>query len=187
MTPLRTIYRLVVMAAAGVIVIKGWQLCGPTTDQVKAFAVDAIELAAAAWDRTKSPAMPPDALADDPRPPAISLNADGVSVPSVVAPPIIRASETVAAPAVNAPFPAAPERLPELLAHLQEIGGANPQLGAWGSSGELYRFSCRAQLPDSPLFVRHFEAVANEPLAAVEQVVANVEAWRAERQHDLAP
>ena len=45
-------------------------------------------------------------------------------------------------------------------------------------AGELYRFCCRAKLADTPFHTRHFEAVAAEPVAAVEQVVAKVEAWR---------
>jgi hypothetical protein len=43
----------------------------------------------------------------------------------------------------------------------------------------MYRFCCRASWAGTPAFTRHFEAVAAEPLAAVEQVVAKVEDWRA--------
>ena len=68
------------------------------------------------------------------------------------------------------------------MTRLKELGGIEPQLVAWGSSGQLYRFRCQATLADTPSFTRHFEAVAAEPPAAVEQVVAKVEAWRTAEQ-----
>jgi hypothetical protein len=72
-------------------------------------------------------------------------------------------------------------RMPLLLARLEQLGAVDPQLAAWGSSGNLYRFCCRAALAGSPSYARHFEAVAAEPLAAVEQVVSKVETWRTEQ------
>jgi hypothetical protein len=191
MSALRTVYRVVVMVAAGVIVVKGWQLYGPSTETVKAFAVEAMEKVQAAWDRSQSQA-PPATLAEDPRPQAAPLNGLGQTV-ALAAPPFVAADGTITAPALGAigdapAFPTTAEpaaqesdRLPQLLARLETMGCADPQLGAWGSSGKLYRFSCRAQLGDTPAFTQHFEAVAEEPVEAVEQVVAHVEAWR-ERQ-----
>jgi hypothetical protein len=73
------------------------------------------------------------------------------------------------------------QRMPVLLARLEQLGAVEPQLAAWGSSGNLYRFSCRAAIADSPRFARHFEAVAAQPLVAVEQVVSKVETWRTEQ------
>jgi hypothetical protein len=78
----------------------------------------------------------------------------------------------------NLPAPQDGDRLPKLLARLEQLGGIDPQLAAWGSSGQLYRFRCRATLADAPNYTRHFEAVAPEPLVAVENVIAKVEAWR---------
>jgi hypothetical protein len=68
--------------------------------------------------------------------------------------------------------------MPTLLARLERLGAIEPQLAAWGSGGKLYRFCCRAALAETPQYTRHFESVAAEPLTAVEQVVAKVEAWR---------
>jgi hypothetical protein len=68
-----------------------------------------------------------------------------------------------------------------LLTRLAELGGIDPALEPWGTSGNLYRFRCRAALADSPQITRHFEAVAAEQLVAVENVVAEVQSWRAER------
>jgi hypothetical protein len=74
---------------------------------------------------------------------------------------------------------AAADRLPQLYSRLESLGVSNPQLAPWGSSGQMYRFCCRAALVETPALARHFEAVAPEPVLAVEQVVAKVEAWRA--------
>jgi hypothetical protein len=49
----------------------------------------------------------------------------------------------------------------------------------------MYRCQCRVALGDSPNVTRHFEAVAEKPAAAVEQVVAKVEAWRAMQGDEL--
>jgi hypothetical protein len=68
-----------------------------------------------------------------------------------------------------------------LLTRLAELGGTDPALEPWGNSGNLYRFRCRATLTDSPQVTRHFEAVAAEQLVAVENVVAKIQSWRAER------
>jgi hypothetical protein len=62
--------------------------------------------------------------------------------------------------------------------HLAELGAVDPQLGTWGSSGQMYRFCCRVALNEAPQVTRHFESIAAEPLAAVEAVVTKVEAWR---------
>jgi hypothetical protein len=69
-----------------------------------------------------------------------------------------------------------------LLTRLKELGGIEPALEPWGASGNLYRFCCRAALADNPQITRHFEAVAAEQRVAVENVVAKVQSWRAERE-----
>jgi hypothetical protein len=191
MSMLRTFYRAVVMVAAGVIVVKGWQLYGPSTASVKAFAVEAMDKAQAAWGQSRSQTQPPATLAEDPRPQVAPLDAAAQNVAQTTAPPFAAAGGTVTAPELSAisedgsvlvaASPAADgqsERLPQLLARLENMGCADPQLGAWGSSGKLYRFSCQAQLGDTAAFTQHFEAVAEQPVEAVEQVVAHVEAWR---------
>jgi hypothetical protein len=68
--------------------------------------------------------------------------------------------------------------MPELMSRLQKMGAADTNLSPWGSEGHLYRFSCRAPLVNAPAMTQHFESVATEPAAAVEQVIAKVEAWQ---------
>ena len=181
-----TIYRAIVMVAAGVIVVKGWQLYGPTTEQLKSAGVRTIELASAVWNQTQSAGPSNDAA--DPRlaapvVPAAATAPNNVNEPapllSPAAPTEAAADQLVNATSAQADNREIDDRLPPLYSRLKELGVSEPQLAAWGSSGEMYRFCCRAALADTPAFTRHFEAVASEPVGAVEQVVAKVEAWRA--------
>jgi hypothetical protein len=206
-----TIYRVVVMLAVGAVVVKGWKMYGPTTEQVKAALVNVTEIAESTWkggsapsDKTgSSPAdkgsvAPPygntaqqPASADPARPPAATLTQSTANVPTSVLPnSSMPASPALITPpqaeqAANAPAPSTTssptkteDRVPVLLSQLKKLGAAETKLAPWGDSGHLYRFSCRAALADSPSLTRHFESVAEEPAAAVEQVVAKVEAWR---------
>jgi hypothetical protein len=188
----KTLFRAVVMVATGVIVVKGWQLYGPTNEQVKVFAVNAMEKTQTAWHQWGSETPAPQSLANDPRPQAAPLNVPSLSAEQMSAPafagtaapptaPALTAAPPLATEEVSQPEQGEPDKLPALFARLEEIGCSEPQLGAWGTSGQLYRCSCQAQVGDSA-FVRHFEAVAEEPVAAVEQVVAYVEAWQAEQK-----
>lgn len=208
-----TIYRVVVMIAVGAIVVKGWKLYGPTTEQVKATAVNVVEIAESTWkgqsatgdgqsSSTKAGVAPPyanktqQALTADPaRPAAATLtqsdaspragvlpNATLPSSPALITPPPVAQAPSTQAPAPgSAP---AGDRVPVLLSQLEKLGAAETKLAPWGDSGHLYRFSCRAALADSPSLTRHFESVAEEPAAAVEQVVAKVEAWRVAQRVD---
>lgn len=203
-----TVYRAIVMVAAGVIVVKGWQLYGPTTEQVKSFGVRSIEMANVAWNNLLPTGPESTAAVADPRLSAATAPAPATATAptSVIEPaPLlsvpggevgdaaagVAATDAVVAPATEdfkaALLPAGvTDRLPPLLSRLEELGATDPQLAPWGSSGEIYRFCCRATLADTPGFSRHFEAVAAEPLSAVEQVVAKVEAWRATQRDGVA-
>jgi len=205
------------MLATGILVVRGWQLCGPSAEQMKSFTGRTIEWAHEAWNGPMHPAAGRGgSLAADPlevAPPFGTITQPPISTPATGAASantgIDQGLDTPAAPPVFAPStPDGPtagmripgttasepgivasdamadadsDRLPALLFRLEELGGVEPQLVPWGSSGRLYRFCCRAVLADSPSFSRHFESVASEPLVAVEQVVAKVEAWRAAR------
>ncbi len=193
---LKTVYRAIVMIAAGVIVVKGWQLYGPSADQVKTFAVAALEKAQAAWDESAA-GQNAETPTADPRttaPPLVAEQSPQAvdSIPVEPAPklvPLTNAGEItmdgVGGTTLAAPSPMAAQLeadgVAPLLARLHEMGGADARVMEWGSSGELYRCSCRAKLAETSALARHFEAVANEPAAAVEQVVAKVEAWRTEQ------
>lgn len=200
MSMMTTVYRAVVMIATGVIVVKGWQLYGPTGAQVKTFATSALEKAQAAWhdQMASAPATPPVApqtvILPNDAPPAqpTTLPAAPLATEAPQLAPLVNAGPdtlygmngaTVFTPA---PLSGAQNQdIAALLTRLQQIGGADAQVSPWGSGGDLYRCCCRAKLEDTSMMVRHFEAVAAEPTAAVEQVVAKVEAWRTEQQNLL--
>lgn len=209
MPSITTISRAIVMLAVGAVVVKGWTLYGPSTEQVKSTMVSAVELAESAW-KSRQPA------GDSANP---APNSSGTAAPfakagppaSVDGAPLSAATLTQAA-ANNAPVDLTPnsslpansqllippadktadtstsndDRVPALLSRLEKLGAAEPKLAAWGSGGHLYRFCCQAALTDAPACTRHFESVAAEPALAVEQVVAKVEAWRTAQRGDTA-
>jgi hypothetical protein len=196
------------MVAAGIIIVKGWQTWGPSGDQLRSIARRAMEVAQA-WNRPQPPteaaheSIDPNAVAPafpqstaDTAPSLAGTPGLG-SLPEHAAPnvtpdgPAVAASQLSSQPA-STEFPAAlpssnapasptveVDRMSTLMSRLEELGGIDPDLVAWGTSGKLYRFRCRARWGESPMHTRHFESVATEPLVAVEDVLAKVQAWRA--------
>lgn len=194
MPSLTTIYRAIVMIVAGVIVVKGWQLYGPTAEQVKSFGVRAIEMAQVALSNEQPTEAEPTAR-NDPRlaaAPRTALATASVVEPAPLFSGLVGTDEGVATPLAAqvgniSLLPAGvADRLPPLYSRLEELGASDPQLRPWGSSGQMYRFCCRAALAGAPSVARHFEAVAAEPIAAVEQVVASVESWRVSHRDRVA-
>jgi hypothetical protein len=190
----QTFFRVLVMVGVGVVAVKGWHLYGPTNEQVKKTAVQAIEVVQGAIgsrqqstaDTTPDPRMTP--MAND-----VTRSAATTAPAPAIAPPLTPMSQAEApkllpdrgaAPVTPVPAPLAnqpagtADRLPELISRLQKLGAADTNLAPWGSDGHLYRFSCRAPLASAPAMTQHFESVADQPTTAVEQVLAKVEAWQ---------
>jgi hypothetical protein len=74
-----------------------------------------------------------------------------------------------------------PAEDPQLTAALEKLtqwGVRDQELRPWGSTGDLMRFSCSMPWGNSAAYSRHFEAVAATPIAAVEQVAFEIEAWQ---------
>jgi hypothetical protein len=196
-----TIYRAAVMLAVGAIVVKGWQLYGPSAEQVKSTFVSAVDMAETALKSREQtneevPPVPnsggaaprftitPESKSGDAIAPPLTAQSQpaAITTPADVGPNAAAptSQEPIAqAPDVKSPAPIGnDDRLPALMSRLEQLGVAEPKLAAWGSSGHLYRFCCRAPVANSPAVTQHFESVAAEPAVAVEQVVAKVEAWR---------
>jgi hypothetical protein len=190
-----TVLRAAVMLVVAIVVVKGWQLYGPSAKQLKSWTARIAEQIHIAL--SDQPQLAP--VAAEPASELKSSPAAPTSLPDVFAPasrleatefaevpPLSPASPNRRAPGTSTLAPAgqaasAESEMPTLLARLERLGAVDPQLAAWGSGGKLYRFCCRAALADTPRYMRHFESVAAEPLMAVEQVVAKVEAWRVEQ------
>ena len=73
------------------------------------------------------------------------------------------------------------ERVEPLLTQLRQFGVAEYALERWGGDGKLYRFHCEMPIAGGSL-TQQFEAVAANPEASVEQVVAEVTQWRTARE-----
>ncbi len=76
------------------------------------------------------------------------------------------------------PADPADSQLSATLQRLAQLGMRDQQLSTWGSGGKLMRFSCSMPWASSPAYSQHFEAVAASPLEAVQQVAAEIDAWR---------
>ncbi|MCA9235181.1 MAG: hypothetical protein KDA44_06905 [Planctomycetales bacterium] len=97
-----------------------------------------------------------------------------------LAPPSLVVESSPAA----APTPAVDANsLQPLLDQLVQLGVGEYELTRWGSAGALYRFRCAAPLAGDLQHAQQFEAVGESPAASIEQVVAEVAAWRLAR-HD---
>ncbi len=103
-----------------------------------------------------------------------------------VAPQLSPAPANSTAPAGAALLPmqgsAGTDRLTAGVKRLSDLGVRNQQVRPWGSGGALYRCTCDAPWPAAPNYSRHFEAVASTAEAAVEQVTAEITAWRTSQQ-----
>jgi hypothetical protein len=195
MPSLTSVYRAIVMIATGVIAVMGWQHYGPTQEQVKTFVGAALERAQTAWNGSQEKAANPPATVIDPRsivPPVVAgpplADAPPVGPAPQLVPLVTSSNDTPYGADEGAMAKPAPvgsdlenQDVKTLLVRLHELGGTDAQVGPWGSSGELYRCCCRAKFATTSPLARHFEAVADEPLDAVEQVVAKVEGWRSEQ------
>jgi hypothetical protein len=130
--------------------------------------------------------------------PAQRTPGEVVPVGGQMAPDVVNRSNfsaPVAAPGPGAPaagpqaIPAGPssalsqsERFTELARRLRAYGATYYLLETWGADGELYRFHCRMAVGNNPNYARPFEATNRDALAAMSEVVAQVEAWRSGRQ-----
>lgn len=198
METLRTALRLVVMLMAIGIGYKAWQHYGPPAEQVKSLALRALDAARSALDSESANRDQGASLSADPRPMAIAPALAGPAPPAtgqvLQAQALVPVNVLPSPMPIEAPAPLPPSRLPPadppanvtadtdplkpLYARLEQLGARDQKLSAWGARGELSRFSCQASFAGIENFNRHFDAVAAEPRAAVEAVLAKVEAWQ---------
>jgi hypothetical protein len=64
---------------------------------------------------------------------------------------------------------------------LRDMGAVYYRLESWGAQSQLYRFQCEMAVESSRGLTRHFEAVDNHPLVAMQRVLAEAETWHASR------
>jgi hypothetical protein len=110
------------------------------------------------------------------------------AMPAQAATPIAASTAPqFAAPPSTAPAPTPSQpplarQMEPLLVQLRQLGVAEYALEPWGADGGLYRFHCEMPLAAGAQATEQFEAIAADPHATVEQVVAEVSSWHAARR-----
>ena len=61
---------------------------------------------------------------------------------------------------------------------LRKAGATYYLLESWGDRQQLFRCYCRVAIGGNPAHTRHFEATDAEPLAAMSEVLRQIEVWR---------
>jgi hypothetical protein len=194
---MQTLFRAVVLVVVGVVAVKAWRSFGPTNEQVKSTVTQVVETVQSMIQNWRQPNAntPPDPragappIAQAPSPAPLSSPAAKADAPQLLpqsAPPALPAS----VPLVASNEPAASsekwpndsvtgdDRTQQLVSRLQQLGAADTKLAPWGSGGNLYRFTCRAPLASAPAMTQHFESIASDPAAAVQDVLTKVESWQ---------
>ena len=192
MASIQTFVRTVVMLATLGLLAKLWYHHGPTVEELQVIGVRVAEIAQQTWtdywqSRDANSSLAGEApVAPAPfSPPSNALQPIHAepSATRLPAPSPIQLASAVAAPPLAPATSAASDPVQRMLDELTQWGVRDSQLEPWGTSGRLYRFSCSAPWARSPSFSRHFEAVADSRLAAVEQVAAEIRDWRGGQQH----
>ncbi len=102
----------------------------------------------------------------------------------------VRGSEMAKDPQLR-PLPGAPRvlaaapmegRFAAIQDRLRKLGATYYLLESWGSRDYLYRFYCKVAVGGNPDYTHFFEATHSDPLEAMDEVLRQVEAWRAARQ-----
>jgi hypothetical protein len=209
MATLQTCFRAVVMLATIAIVAKAWHLYGPSVAELRTIGARVVEVAGELMNEQGQPevaAANDPRLQQAPPFAGISpLSPGGAPQPILLATgenvvPSFAQQASAEAPIGDVPatpptrlIPIAPEQPPALApvgddarletaqSRLNGFGVRDGHLEPWGSEGRWFRYSCEAPWVDAPNFSRHFEAVAADPASAVEQVAAEIDAWRTAR------
>ena len=64
------------------------------------------------------------------------------------------------------------------LSVLRSLGASEYALEEWGEEGQLFRFRCKVALGSSDDWTKHFEAVSEDALTAILEVVGEVSSWQ---------
>jgi hypothetical protein len=75
----------------------------------------------------------------------------------------------------------ASDRQRDMEQRLKDLGATYYILEKWGNRERLYRFECRMAIASDANYTRFFEATSERPLGAMDSVLRQVEAWRADR------
>jgi hypothetical protein len=151
----------------------------PATALASAEAQAATPVAVPAWPNSGQPAVSGQPVQANFEAPLPVGPAGAASQKQVV--PVKRAAAG-ARPAAAGPVPGGSNDWFTWTQHrLRELGATYYLLETWGRNGELYRFHCKMAVAGNPDYTRHFEATDSDASRAMQQVLEQVEAWRAGR------
>ena len=68
-------------------------------------------------------------------------------------------------------------------ARLRELGATHYTLETWGPDNNQFRFVCKMAIGGNAEMNRYFQAIDNDPWRAMQSVLEQVEAWRAQQPH----
>lgn len=176
--------RAMIMMSALVAAPAAWVYYGPlpagaqqAVDRVVALAKTRLG-SAAAEQRGSEPSSSPAPLFVDEG----AARSEGRVVAPVSSPSrAVQQRPEGAPPLADDPYGVAP-----LLAELRRQGAAEYALEAWGARGELFRFHCAMPLAGRASQTQHFEAIAADPRAAVQEVCSETSSWRMARAASFA-
>jgi len=124
------------------------------------------------------------------RPRTVSSHAGPISAtPLTVAPPYQPSADLVVAPALFKPVGTDPQaqeqsllsqRSQELEEELHNLGATYYRMESWGAAPRKYRFHCTVAIKIGLAeYSQRFEETADNPLVALEEVLADVRTWHA--------
>jgi hypothetical protein len=70
------------------------------------------------------------------------------------------------------------ERFTQIQRRLRDLGATYYLLETWGDRGDQFRFHCKMPVAGNPNYTRPFEATHRDPIAAMQKVLEQIEAWR---------
>lgn len=176
-----TAIRAAIMLTVLVGLPAAWIYYGPLPDRAQR-VVD--RFVAAAKDATGWKESTPLAARQTPAPTTALFEQTAASI--VSAPTSVQISTSPTPAPKPAAEPSLGERVEPLLVKLRALGVAEYALEPWGGEQRLFRFRCEMPLAGGGQATEQFEAVAADPRASIEQVVADVTAWHAMRGATLA-
>lgn len=181
MNAYQAITRTIIMLGTLAVGMMAWQVYGPPPERLAPIVNRAMELANQTLGRDEAEPraleMPPPRLSAIDDPTVLPLPE---RMPLRVDPEVAPATHTQASHAAETSPQGSVE---ELLERLRSLGGVDVEMKPWGATGQAYRCQCRVASVENPALERHFDAIATDPRAAIEQVLAEVERWRNRATH----
>lgn len=100
--------------------------------------------------------------------------------PASVSPLAAHGTSSASTPAAP-PVGQSPDSFHSICHRLKELGSTYVLLESWGDGQEQFRFYCKIAIAGNPHYTYRFEATSPDPMAAMANVLRQVESWQAAR------